>query len=96
MPHNGNGVKQDFKQAAAWFRKAAEQGWAALAQYNLGEKYPTGLAVEQDDEQAAAWFRKAADQGHAKHIWHSRHAANMTATMLRVPNGNIHQNAHQP
>src|SRR5689334_6799617 len=31
----GQGVPQDYRQAAEWYRKAAEQGVAA-AQYNLG------------------------------------------------------------
>jgi len=32
---NGQGVKQDYTEAARWYRKAAEQGYA-LAQFNLG------------------------------------------------------------
>ena len=58
----GHGVPQDYQQAAAWFRKAAEQG-DATAQRNLGLMYDTGTGVQQDYQQAAAWFRKAAEQG---------------------------------
>ena len=61
---NGQGVPQDYAQAAAWFRKAAEQG-DADAQFNLGMMYYNGQGVPQDDAQAAAWYRKAADQGYA-------------------------------
>ena len=51
-------------QAAAWYRKAADQGHA-VAQYNLGVLYRDGEGVPKDLAQAVAWFRKAADQGNA-------------------------------
>ncbi|MFZ2168420.1 MAG: hypothetical protein WAW61_02170 [Methylococcaceae bacterium] len=35
MYANGEGIVQDDKQAACWFRKAADQG-EAVAQFNLG------------------------------------------------------------
>ena len=56
------GVKQDFAEAAKWYRKAAEQGDAA-AQYNLGIMYEEGTGVKQDFAEAAKWYRKAAEQG---------------------------------
>jgi len=59
---NGQGVPQDYVQAADWYRKAAEQGQPG-AQYNLGLLYHIGQGVPQDYAQAAAWFRKAAAQG---------------------------------
>jgi TPR repeat protein len=62
MYHKGEGVQQDFKQAAAWYRKAAEQEDKG-AQYHLGVMYNDGEGVQQDFEQAAAWYRKAAEQG---------------------------------
>jgi TPR repeat protein len=62
MYEQGQGVQQDFKQAVAWYRKAAEQGLAD-AQYNLGNMYHNGQGVQQDIKQAAAWYRKAAEQG---------------------------------
>src|ERR1035441_2202299 len=43
----GEGVPQDFPQAAIWFRKAAEQGHTG-AQINLGTAYSRGLGVPQD------------------------------------------------
>jgi TPR repeat protein len=64
MYDNGQGVQQDFKQAAAWYRKAADQG-NAHAQCNLGVVYENGEGVQPDFKQAAAWFRKAAEQGDA-------------------------------
>jgi len=48
-----------------WFRKAAEQGYAA-AQYNLGVCYKKGEGVSQDKAEAVNWYRKAAEQGVAK------------------------------
>jgi Trypsin-like peptidase domain/Sel1 repeat len=58
----GRGVPRDYVQAAAWYRKAAEQG-ESLAQDNLGRAYMDGRGVPQDYVQAAAWYRKAAEQG---------------------------------
>jgi len=60
----GNGVPQDYAEAAKWFRKAAEQGFAR-AQYNLGIIYQTGKGVPQDYAEAVRWYLKAAEQGHA-------------------------------
>jgi len=62
MYNNGEGVEQDFKEAAKWYRKAAEQG-DAEAQSNLGLKYDNGEGVEQDFKEALKWWQKAADQG---------------------------------
>ncbi len=50
----GQGVPQDYTQAVVWFRKAAEQGYAA-AQYNLGRMYETGRGVQQDLVEAYMW-----------------------------------------
>ena len=61
---NGQGVPQDYAQAASWYRKAADQGNAG-AQYSLGLLYDDGRGVPQDYAQAASWYRKAADQGDA-------------------------------
>jgi len=61
----GQGVTQDYAQAAAWYRKAAEQGDAS-AQFNLGSLYRQGRGVPQDYAQATAWYRRAAEQGLAR------------------------------
>jgi hypothetical protein len=61
----GDIVPRDFVQAADWYRKAADQGYAP-AQYKLGLLYrQKESGIMKDDAQAAAWLRKAADQGHA-------------------------------
>jgi serine/threonine protein kinase len=61
----GKGVTQDYAQADAWYRKAAEQGHSG-AQYIIGLNYDFGDGVIQDYAQAAFWYRKAADQGHSE------------------------------
>jgi len=58
----GKGVRQDYAEAAKWYRKAAEQGYAE-AQFNLGTMYDEGRGVQQDYAEAAKWYRKAKDQG---------------------------------
>ncbi len=65
MYGNGEGVVQDYKEAAKWFRKAADQG-ITDAQFNLGLMYGSGDGVVQDYKEAVKWYRKAAEQGDAK------------------------------
>ncbi len=60
----GQGVPQNYTQAAFWYLKAADQGYA-MAQFNLGNLYEQGQGAPQDDTQATSWWRKAADQGFA-------------------------------
>jgi uncharacterized protein len=65
MYRKGQGVPQDYAEAAKWFRKAAEQG-RADAQSNLGIMYANGLGgLPRDFSEALNWFHKAADQGDA-------------------------------
>lgn len=59
---DGNGVLQDYTEAAKWFRKAAEQGHG-FAQVNLGMLYGKGLGVPQDYAETEKWYRKAAALG---------------------------------
>ncbi len=53
-----------YAKAAEWYRKAAEQGYAA-AQHSLGVMYYTGRGVAQDYKEAGRLYRKAAEQGFA-------------------------------
>jgi hypothetical protein len=62
MYYYGRGVPSDYAEAARWYRKAAEQGYAR-AQYDLGYMYFYGRGVSQDRKEANRWFAKAADQG---------------------------------
>jgi uncharacterized protein len=61
---NGQGVPQDYVEAAKWCRLAADQG-LAVAQYTLGWMYANGQGVKQDYVEAAKWYRLAADQAYA-------------------------------
>src|SRR5580692_147000 len=58
----GQGGPQDYVQAANWYLKAAEQGYAE-AQYRLGQMLSIGQGIAKDEVQAASWYRKAAEQG---------------------------------
>lgn len=60
--NTGEGVAQDYSEAAQWYRKAADQGFPP-AQFNLGTLYSEGKGVTQNLERAVYWWRKAADQG---------------------------------
>lgn len=64
MYAKGQGVQEDYKEAAKWYLKSAEQGHAG-AQVAMAELYEAGQGVTQDNAEAANWFRKAAEQGYA-------------------------------
>ncbi len=49
-------------QAAAWYRKAADQGNDSAA-LNLGALFYAGRGAARDPTQAVRWFRIAAQQG---------------------------------
>ncbi len=57
----GEGVPQDYAEAAKWYRKAAEQG-DAKAQFALGAMYSYGRGVPQDYVQAHKWYNLAASR----------------------------------
>ena len=59
MYRQGNGVRQNYKTAAWWFRLAAEQG-DAPAQVKLGEAYSSGNGVPLDNMYAYMWWNIAA------------------------------------
>ena len=54
----------DYEQAVYWYKQAARQGHA-LAQYNLGHQYLTGVGVKPNQSTAMSWWLKAAKQDHA-------------------------------
>lgn len=58
----GPGLPKNTNLAAAWYRKAADEGnhWA---QYQLGEAYRKGDGVGQDAGKAGYWYEMAALQG---------------------------------
>lgn len=56
------GVVANEREAAAWFRPAAEQGHAG-AQASLGYLLSVGAGVAKDEREAARWLKAAAEQG---------------------------------
>jgi len=62
MFNNGEGVTQDYKEAAKWYRKAADQG-DADAQNNLGMMYDNGQGILQDYILAHMWYNLSASNG---------------------------------
>ncbi len=56
-------IAEDYQQAAAWYRKAADQK-SVDGELHLAALYRDGgNGFPRDMEQAAAWYLKAADQG---------------------------------
>lgn len=64
MAFDGDGVEQDYVQAANWWKIAAEQGHAR-SQHNLALMYENGQGVPLDFAEAAKFYRMAAEQGYA-------------------------------
>ena len=62
MYFDGQGVPQDFAEAADWFRKSARQGFVK-AQYNLGELLATGKGIRKDYVEAHMWLNLCAASG---------------------------------
>jgi len=62
--YKGEGVPQDYTEAATWFRLAADQGLAE-SQHMLGVMYDRGDGMPQDFSKAIKWYREAAGQGFA-------------------------------
>jgi TPR repeat protein len=63
VPHNPMQSAEYYKQAIAWYRKAADQGSIA-GQMHLAALYRDGgKGFSRDMKQAAEWYRKAAEQG---------------------------------
>ena len=69
LHYHGHGVRENDRQALAWFERAARQGLAE-AQFQLGNMYAYGLADAGADTDpsrlAAQWYFEAARQGHAE------------------------------
>ena len=55
MYYSGDGVNQDYAEAAKWFRKAAEQGDRQARNY-MGLMYLNGEGVKQSESEAHKWF----------------------------------------
>jgi TPR repeat protein len=58
----GEGVNQNYAEAARWYRSAAQQNHIG-AQYNLGVMFANGRGLTQNDQEAVKWYSRAAEQG---------------------------------
>lgn len=61
----GKGTDQNFKDAAKWYQRSADRGFAQ-AQYRLGTLYERGLGVKADEARAKEWYQRAAERGNIK------------------------------
>ena len=59
---DGEGVPQNYRDAMAWFAKAAANG-NANAQWKLGLGYIKAIGVPHDERKAMVWFKRAANHG---------------------------------
>lgn len=62
MHHMGMGVPPSYKDAAEWYRKAADAG-KLDAIFTMGVVYEGGIGVPRSPKDAFAWYKKAADRG---------------------------------
>ena len=58
-------VNQNLKEAAGWYKKAAESG-DAEAMFHLAAKYFMGEGVPEDKRVAAEWLKKAAEKDYSE------------------------------
>jgi localization factor PodJL len=61
----GQGMPQNFIEAARWLERAAAAGLAP-AQYRLGAMYERGQGVSKDLGRARSWYQAAAEKGNVK------------------------------
>jgi len=59
---DGEGVPQNYRDAMAWFARAAANG-NDNAQWKLGLGYIQGIGVPPDERKAVVWFKRAANHG---------------------------------
>ena len=59
-----SGIRKDYKEAMAWYRKAADQGFTP-AMRSLAYELDEGNIVERDTEEAWRWYWQAAEMGDA-------------------------------
>lgn len=72
------GISIDYKAAATWYKKAAQQG-SPVAYSNLGHLYRSGAGVEKSDQQAIAHYHYAARWGYEPAVKALREAYNLSA-----------------
>lgn len=65
---SGQVMPVNYKKAAYWFLKAAENG-VANAHYNLGVMYHQGMGLKRNVKKALYWYRQAAAMGHPEALY---------------------------
>jgi len=60
----GEGVRQDYAEAAKWHTLAANNGWH-MSQYSLALMYQKGEGVPKDYDEAFKWYVLSAKQGNS-------------------------------
>ena len=88
---SGQGVAQDFVQAAQCYTEAAEQGHSR-AQLNLATLYEHGQGVARDEAKALRWLTKAAGLGNAEAQYRlgvQQHLACRTGRLAAAVEGRI-------
>lgn len=86
VDHGGDVAKVE---AAYWYRKAAEQGYAP-AQFRYGECLKYGKGCKEDKVKSGSWFKKAAEQGLAPAVFElSRYTGGLSESeyLLFLPEG---------
>lgn len=63
VEHGQAGLAKDDTEALQWYRKSAEQDYAA-AENRFGVMYLAGRGGLPDATEAVKWFRKSAEQGY--------------------------------
>ena len=72
MYEDGNGVPEDWVEAARWYGKSAARGPRG-GQFSLGRAYQFGIGVPQNRKLAIEWFQKAAFLGNAQARFFAQH-----------------------
>jgi len=62
MHHMGMGVSPSYKDAAVWYRKAADAG-KIDAIFTMGIVYEGGIGVPRNAQEGFQWYKKSADRG---------------------------------
>jgi TPR repeat protein len=81
MYEQGSGVKQDYAEAAKWYRKAAEQGDVDALRI-LGLAYYLGKWVPQDLVQSYFWFSLVASRASGEEYRQASEAKDQIAKEL--------------
>ena len=83
MYENGQGVAQDYSEAARWYQKAAELK-DEMAGFYLGMMYENGHGVARSHKKALDWFQRTARQNSAENEAILRAVNELEATVSRM------------